>query len=201
MTLRLAGSTSGYTEIDAPAVAGSNTLVLPTGNGSSGQVLSTNGSGALSWSNRPILQVVQASYTTSSSTVSTIPIDSTIPQNTEGTEILSASITPASSSNKLLIEVSVPFIDSGPAAAALCVALFQDSTANALAGGISVTASINYSEAISFTHYMTAGTTSSTTFKVRYGPNAGTAYINQRASGETYGNICAARLIITEIAA
>ena len=36
MTLRLNGSTSGYTEIDAPAVAGSNTLVLPTGNGSSG---------------------------------------------------------------------------------------------------------------------------------------------------------------------
>jgi hypothetical protein len=49
MTLRLNGSTSGYTEIDAPAVAGSNTLVLPTGNGSSGQVLSTNGSGTLSW--------------------------------------------------------------------------------------------------------------------------------------------------------
>jgi hypothetical protein len=50
VTLRLNGSTSGYTEIDAPAVAGSNTLVLPTGNGSSGQVLTTNGSGALSWS-------------------------------------------------------------------------------------------------------------------------------------------------------
>jgi hypothetical protein len=52
MTIRLNGSTSGYTEIDAPAVAGSNTLVLPTGNGSSGQVLSTNGSGALSWVDR-----------------------------------------------------------------------------------------------------------------------------------------------------
>ncbi len=49
MTLRLNGSTSGYVEIDAPATAGSNTLVLPTGNGTSGQVLSTNGSGALSW--------------------------------------------------------------------------------------------------------------------------------------------------------
>ena len=49
MTLRLNGSTSGYTEIDAPAVAGSNTLVLPGGNGSAGQVLTTNGSGVLSW--------------------------------------------------------------------------------------------------------------------------------------------------------
>ena len=52
MTLRLNGSTSGYVEIDAPATAGSNTLVLPTGNGSNGQVLSTNGSGALSWADR-----------------------------------------------------------------------------------------------------------------------------------------------------
>lgn len=50
MTLRLNGSTSGYVEIDAPATAGSNTLVLPTGNGSNGQYLQTNGSGALSWS-------------------------------------------------------------------------------------------------------------------------------------------------------
>ena len=52
MTLRLNGSTSGYVEIEAPAAAGSNTLVLPTGNGTSGQVLSTNGSGALSFVDR-----------------------------------------------------------------------------------------------------------------------------------------------------
>jgi len=52
MTIRLNGSTSGYTEIDAPAVAGSNTLVLPTGNGSADQVLSTNGSGTLSFVDR-----------------------------------------------------------------------------------------------------------------------------------------------------
>jgi hypothetical protein len=51
MTLRLNGSTSGYTEIDAPAVAGSNTLVLPSGNGSANQLLK-NGStaGTLGWS-------------------------------------------------------------------------------------------------------------------------------------------------------
>ena len=39
MTIRLNGSTSGYTEIDAPPVAGSNTLVLPTGAGSAYQVV------------------------------------------------------------------------------------------------------------------------------------------------------------------
>jgi len=49
MSLRLSGATSGYTEIEAPAVAGSNTLTLPNSNGSNGQVLITNGSGTLSF--------------------------------------------------------------------------------------------------------------------------------------------------------
>jgi len=73
MTLRLNGSTSGYTEIDAPAVAGSNTLVLPTGNGSSGQVLSTNGSGALSWVDitGPRFRAYKSGSSTTSVTTST----------------------------------------------------------------------------------------------------------------------------------
>ena len=49
MTLRLNGSTSGYTEIDAPASAGNNTLLLPTGNGSARQALVDDGTGALSF--------------------------------------------------------------------------------------------------------------------------------------------------------
>jgi len=53
MTIRLNGQTSGYVELEAPATAGSNTLVLPTGNGTSGQYLQTNGSGTLSWQTIP----------------------------------------------------------------------------------------------------------------------------------------------------
>jgi len=45
MTLRLAGSTSGYTEIDCPSVGGNNTIVLPSGNGNANQLLK-NGSTA-----------------------------------------------------------------------------------------------------------------------------------------------------------
>lgn len=50
MAIRFNGSTSGYVEIDAAANAGSNTLTLPPDNGTSGQVLSTDGTGNLSWS-------------------------------------------------------------------------------------------------------------------------------------------------------
>jgi len=77
MTLRLNGSTSGYTEIDAPAVAGSNTLVLPTGNGSSGQYLQTNGSGSLSWAtvsaSKWTIDTTGTSLTGSSVSVTGIP--------------------------------------------------------------------------------------------------------------------------------
>ena len=59
MTLRLNGSSSGYTEIDAPAAAGSNTLTLPTGNGSADQVLKTDGSGVLSFASVPLLAITE----------------------------------------------------------------------------------------------------------------------------------------------
>jgi hypothetical protein len=39
MPVRLNGSTSGYTELSAPAVAGNNSIALPTGNGSAYQIL------------------------------------------------------------------------------------------------------------------------------------------------------------------
>jgi len=105
MTLRLNGSTSGYTEIDAPAVAGSNTLVLPTGNGSSGQFLQTNGSGALSWANAgKVVQVVQTTITTEFVFSSATYADATN---------FNFSITPANSSNKVLV-IMTPhvFIDN-----------------------------------------------------------------------------------------
>jgi hypothetical protein len=53
MALRLNGSSSGYVELDVPAAAGSHTLTLPDGGGSSGQYLQTNGSGGLSWQTVP----------------------------------------------------------------------------------------------------------------------------------------------------
>jgi hypothetical protein len=48
-TLRLSGATSGYVGLAAAAAAGSTTYILPSADGTSGQVLSTNGSGTLSW--------------------------------------------------------------------------------------------------------------------------------------------------------
>ena len=48
-TARFLGATSGYVGIQAATNAGSTTYTLPSADGSSGQVLSTNGTGTLSW--------------------------------------------------------------------------------------------------------------------------------------------------------
>lgn len=52
-TIRLSGATSGYVGFAPAAVAGSITYTLPSADGSSGQVLSTNGSGTLLWATPP----------------------------------------------------------------------------------------------------------------------------------------------------
>jgi len=97
MALRLNGATSGYVEIDAPATAGSNTLTLPNGNGTSGQVLSTDGAGALSWvQGGRILQVVNATYGT----------EVTNSTSTFADTGLTATITPTSATSKILVLVS-----------------------------------------------------------------------------------------------
>jgi|TARA_B100000035_G_scaffold56657_5_gene45022 hypothetical protein len=49
MGIRLNGQTTGYVQIEAPATAADNTLKLPNGNGSNGQMLTTDGNGNLSF--------------------------------------------------------------------------------------------------------------------------------------------------------
>lgn len=74
MTLRLNASGSGYVEIDAPSSAASNTLVLPNGNGSDGNILGTDGSGNLSWVNgRMVLGTSQVSTSGTSIDFTGIP--------------------------------------------------------------------------------------------------------------------------------
>lgn len=48
-TARFLGATSGYVGIQGATNAGSTTYTLPSADGTSGQVLSTNGTGTLSW--------------------------------------------------------------------------------------------------------------------------------------------------------
>jgi hypothetical protein len=117
MTLKLNGSSSGYTAINAPAAAGSNTLVLPTTNGSAGQVLQTDGNGNLSWVTPgagKILQVVNynspdaehESVVAPGSDADTTWLDVGT-YHASDTTYLQATITPASASNKVMLSCQI----------------------------------------------------------------------------------------------
>ena len=125
--------------------------------------------------------LVQRAHTTIASTsgTSTIPLDNTIPQNTEGSQITTLSITPKNTANRLVIHCHIP--TGNLSSAYNIIALFQDSTANALACQDTVIASANYHYSIDLWYEMAAGTTSSTTFTVRMGSNTGTWYLMDNA--------------------
>ena len=63
-TIRLSGATSGYVGFAPAAAAGGTTYTLPSADGTIGQLLSTNGSGTLSWSTVAGLSTITVGTTT-----------------------------------------------------------------------------------------------------------------------------------------
>lgn len=127
--------------------------------------------------------------------------DDTIPQNTEGVEVMTLAITPTSATNTLRIDVTVMASHSS-ATIDLASALFQDSTASAIAAAVVGVSPAGYTTTTTFSHVMVAGTTSSTTFKIRTGANqSGTLSFNGVAGGRRLGGVMASSIRITEYTA
>jgi hypothetical protein len=190
-TIALAGATSGTATISATAIAGTPTLTLPS---ASGTIDRLNRAGN-------ILQVVNFQTGAVATGTTIIPIDDTIPQNTEGTEYMTLAITPTNASSKLLINVQA-FLSHSAGDAWMMGAIFQDSTANALAAFANYQNIGTNPNSLSFNHYMTAGTASLTTFKFRGGTNqAGTTTFNGNSGVRLLGGTAASSITIMEIAA
>ncbi len=144
-----------------------------------------------------------ASTTVSMTTHTTVlPVDDTIPQqSTDGSSVLTASITPSSATNRLLITFSCPIYGSS-AANAIGFALYQDSTEAALAATASSESQVNEQRRTTFVHEMAAGTTIATTFKVFVGPGtAATVTINGVNAGRLFGGVATTTLTILEMTA
>ena len=72
--VRLNGSTSGYSELSAPAVAGNNSIALPTGNGSAYQVLRNGATaGSLEYTDKIVSGTAQNSTSGTSIDFTGIP--------------------------------------------------------------------------------------------------------------------------------
>ena len=147
-----------------------------------------------------IVQVQRTDDHTYQTTTTAMPYDDTIPQNTEGGEFMTVSITPKKATNKLRIQVLAKLNHSSASAGAMVGAIFQDSTANALAAGWTGRETVAYQPCeLVLDHWMDAGTTSSTTFKFRAGGNLGaTCVFNGNASGRLMGGVCNSYIMVTE---
>lgn len=143
-----------------------------------------------------VVQVVEATPVTALTACPTaIPNDDTIPQNTEGDQVITVTITPTNASNRLRIEYDSS-VNGLAANGYIATALFQDTTANALAAALEYTnTAVN---ACKLVHEMAAGTTSATTFKIHVGSSAGTVYVNGYAAARLFGGVSAARLRVIE---
>lgn len=175
--------------------------------GTSGQVLVSNGAGAL-----PTFQAVPASSatgtpiqqkrTTSSSATSTTKaiLNSTTPTTSNTTSLFSISFTPTSSSNTLLFQAAIPILPTVATGAAI-ICLFSGTTllVTAPVSAIGSNSAINTANLY---YEATAGTTSTTTYAIYYAGNGtvtGTTYVNQDVVGNTLGSSLTATFTITEV--
>lgn len=144
-------------------------------------------------------QVVSASLGTLATGTTVIPADNTIPQNTEGDQYLSVTVTPKSASSNLVIDVTI-YAAHSAASSVLTAALFKDSAASAIAAGMVAPTGASYILPIKFTHVIASGSTSAQTFKVRAGANAaGTTTVNGWAGAQYLGGIMSSSIVVTEV--
>jgi hypothetical protein len=147
-----------------------------------------------------VLQIVKVQDGEVATGTTTIPHDDTVPQNTEGDEYMTLSITPKSANSRLQISVTVHLAHSAVGVASMRACLFRDSGASAIAVGmLGKDAAATAACMGTFIHDMASPGTSSTTFKVRCGnSNAGTTTFNGVTGGRFYGGLLASSIIITE---
>jgi hypothetical protein len=180
--------TLGTPTLTTPVINGTitGTTVIPVANGGTG-VVSCN----------VVLQRVSTQTGALATGTTTMPLDDTIPQNTEGTQFITLSITPKSAASILRIDVSAVIGLSGSVVTGM--ALFQDTTASALATSIITAGGVNHVSTATMTHTMTSGTTSATTFKIRIGPaSAATVTFNGAGGARYFGGVMASGITITE---
>jgi len=172
------------------SIAG-NTGAFTLGNGL------TNSTNVLQVTAGSVIQSSLTSYTTNTALSTTIPLDDTVPTNSEGTEIISTSFTPRVSTSKL--RCTFRGMVSAAAQTNAIAAIFQGSTN--IGTNIVTIHDASYRENLVLTAEYSPGSISAQTISVRAGPNGATTFAFNGTTTPTrlFGGSSAATLLIEEI--
>jgi len=158
---------------------------------------------AIGWEGLPVGSVVNQVHSqigTVSTASSTIPEDDTIPQITEGTEVMALVLTPKATTHQLLVNVHLNVSVAGTNKTVIA-ALFQDAISDAVSAVSRVPVNIK-SDGLELRIQQPAGTTSPITFRVRIGSADGsTVTLNGQNGIRLFGGVNISGMSITEIKA
>ena len=133
-----------------------------------------------------VRQIVGSYSGTFNSTSTQLPADNTIPQNTEGAQFFTLSVTPQSATSTLLI-IAYIAVTTPSNIATVSAALFQDSATNAFASTAHAATNVNAATPMLIITSVASSSTSPRTYRLRAGMNvAGTLYVNGYAGPSTY---------------
>jgi hypothetical protein len=133
-----------------------------------------------------VLQVVTVESAQVSTAV-TIPADDTIPQNTEGAEVLTLAITPKSATSKLYFQF-VSHAQINGSNSYMTFAVFVDSDASAIKSQMSMSHSVtNLGLVVPLIFSVPSVSKTTRTYKVRMGPVTGTMYNYSTNAGNDFG--------------
>ena len=146
-----------------------------------------------------VVDSVLGTYTANANLTAQIPIDNTIPQSGEGTQIISVSITPKTTTNKLRARFRGQFTTSAGGGNAIA-ALFTNATANALTATWATVNAASQANTLSLEWEWVPGSTSAQTVNVNVGPGSAiTLRMNGTPTSGLFGGIDAATLVVEEI--
>jgi hypothetical protein len=209
MSIVLVGSTSGSVTLQEPAVAGTTVLTLPA---VSGTILTTASSGQsipkAALPTGSVLQVVQGTTTTTTTY-------SSAQTWTSMSSFLSASITPTSSSSKILIFLQLGKIQNINGVIVRLTrggsAIFIGDTAGSrplstISSVSGFNGDTNHSDGLNVSYLDSPSTTSSTTYSFdAYAEGSGTTAFNRSIAdadnNQEYSSRTASSIILMEIAA
>lgn len=147
-----------------------------------------------------VLQSLIKANTTQTSTATAIPLDNTIPQNTEGAQYDTLSITTKSAFSIIHVHFECCVSTSNQGDACI-VALFQDAIANALQARASNRATdAGLVSVVSLDYYVASpGAATTIAYKIRFGPSANTGWINRSNTSALFNATMTSFLKIEEI--